>query len=124
MALDESLQHLNLKEIQSLEGVDVLILKPTILGGVEKIWQIMTHAKKFALEFVLSSSFESSLGILTLAQIAGSSARDYTAGLDTFKWFKQDLLKEKLVINHGKLNIKDRFIKSKDINFELLKEIK
>ncbi len=124
VALDESLNHLSLQEIQSLDGVDVLILKPTILGGIERTWKFINHAKKFAIDYVLSSSYESSLGLLCLAQIAGSSLRDYTAGIDTFKWFKQDLLKEKLTISHGKLNIKDKMIQSKDINFELLKEIK
>lgn len=123
VALDETLIDMTFEEIKSIEGVDVIILKPTVLGGVEKIWHLMHEARRLAIEFVLSSSFESSIGLLMLAQLAGSSSRDYTAGLDTFKLFQNDLLKNKLVIEHGKLNIKGRAVHASDIDFSLLTEV-
>lgn len=123
VALDESLTKLPLAEIQALEGVDVLVLKPTLLGGIEKIWQIAQQAKAAGVRSVISSSFETGLGILTLANFAGCSARDHEAGLDTLKWFQQDLLNDKLVIAEGKIDISSRLIRSGDINMNLLKEI-
>ncbi len=123
VALDESLIDKTLEDIKSIEGVDIIVLKPTILGGIERVWMMMQQARRVAIDCVLSSSFETSLGLLTIAQLAGSSQRDSTAGLDTFKWFKQDLLKHKLTIEHGKLNIKNRMIHSQDIDFSLLKEV-
>jgi o-succinylbenzoate synthase len=123
VALDESLIEHPFEEIKSIEGVDVIILKPTILGGIEKIRHMINEAKRLAIEFTLSSSYETSIGLLTLAHIAGSSSRDFTAGLDTFKWFKNDLLKSKLKIEHGKLNIKGRMVHTEDIDFSLLTEL-
>lgn len=123
VALDESLLKLSFSEIQALEGVDVLVLKPTLLGGIEKAWQIARQAKAAGLRSVISSSFETGLGILTLANLAGCSARDDEAGLDTLKWFRQDLLNEKLAIARGKIDISSRSIRESNINLNLLNEI-
>lgn len=124
VALDESLLKLSFDEFKAMDGVDVLILKPTVLGGIEKTWQMMQRAVALGLNAVVSSSFESGLGLLTLANLAGCTAHDYTAGLDTLKWFRQDLLKEKLVIQNGKIDISHRLIRRADIDFSLLQEIR
>ena len=92
VALDESLLKLSVEEFKSLDGVDVLVLKPTALGGLEKTWQLMRQARTLGLAAVISSSFESGLGILTLANLASCTVRDQAAGLDTLKWFEQDPL--------------------------------
>ncbi len=123
VALDESLVKLPFAEIQALEGVDVLILKPTLLGGIEKTWQIAQQAKAAGVHSVISSSFETGLGILTLANLAGCSARDNEAGLDTLKWLQQDLLNDRLVIADGKIDIGSRLVRETDVNLNLLKEI-
>lgn len=124
VALDESLLRFPLDELKGVEGVDVLVLKPTVLGGIEKTWQIMQQAKGLGLEEVISSSFESGVGLLTLANLAGGASRDHAAGLDTLKWFRQDLLKEKLVIEGGKIDISQRLVRREDLNFYFLREIK
>lgn len=123
VALDESLLKLSVEEFKSLAGVDVLVLKPTALGGLEKAWQLMQQARALGLAAVISSSFESGLGILTLANLASCTVRDQAAGLDTLKWFEQDLLKENELIRRGKINIRQCPPRSEDINFEFLKEI-
>ena len=123
VALDESLSKLSFEEFKSMDGVDVLVLKPTALGGLEKTWQFMQQAGALGLETVISSSFESGLGILTLASLAGCAVRDQAAGLDTLKWFKRDLLKENVLIRRGKINIRQRPPREDDIDFNLLKEI-
>ena len=123
VALDESLLKLSVEEFKSLDGVDVLVLKPTALGGLEKTWQLMQQARTLGLAAVISSSFESGLGILTLANLASCTVRDQAAGLDTLKWFEQDLLEENVLIRHGKINIRQAPPREQDIDFNLLKEI-
>ncbi len=123
VALDESLMKLSFEEFKSMDGVDVLILKPTVLGGLERAWQYMQQARALGLAAVISSSFESGLGILTLANLAGCTVRDQAAGLDTLKWFQQDLLKENVLIRHGKINVLQGPPREQDIDFNLLKEI-
>lgn len=124
VALDESLHRLDFKEIQAIEGVDVLVLKPTLVGGIEKTWGLINAAGRQAIEVVISSSFESSIGILTLANLAGGcTTRDRNAGLDTLKWFEKDLIKDKIVFEHGKLDISKKKITESDVNFQLLEKV-
>jgi len=110
VALDESIQHLTLEKIRAISGVEILVLKPTILGGIEKTLHIMTQAKNAALDTIISSSFESSVGIWTLVNIVETTSHNTTAGLDTLKWFKDDVLKQPVSIQNGMINIDKRII--------------
>ncbi len=67
--------------------------------------------------------FESGITILTLANLSSLSTHVNYAGLDTLKWFKEDLLLEPLTSDHGRLDISKRTVQSKDINFKLLTKI-
>lgn len=123
VALDESLLTTSFEDLKSISGVEVLVIKPTVFGGIEKNLQMIRKAKKFGIRTVISSSFESGVGLLTLASIAGCCRPPATAGLDTLKLFKQDLLKDALAFPHGKLDIHERMIKDQDLRFDLLKEV-
>jgi o-succinylbenzoate synthase len=124
VALDESLLNLKIEDVKSISGVYTLVLKPMILGGIEKTWQIIAQTKKLGINTVISSSFETGIGILTLANLAGCSLRETAAGLDTLKYFEQDIFKVKLPIIKGRIDIRQRKNCSRDINFEILKKIK
>ncbi len=124
VALDETLQTLDFEKLKSVEGVDVLVLKPTVIGGIEKVWQIIQTARNYAIDIVVSSSFESDIGLLTLVNLAGAyTSRDRAAGLDTGKWFENNLLRQNLEIKGGKIDISNRMIRSHDIHFDQLKQI-
>lgn len=120
-ALDESLKTLNWENLGPLDGVDIFILKPTLLGGIEQVWMIKRKARSLGIETIISSSYESDLGILTLAQLSGSYTRDNYAGLDTLKYFETGILNTPLIIERGRMDISGRFVKKNDINFDRLK---
>ena len=119
VALDESLRRKSIEKVCSMDGVDVLILKPTILGGIEKINQIIQYAQDRALRCVISSSFESSLGIATLAQLSASLTRHAPAGLDTLKYIQTRVLKNPFTIQKGRLTLDQCQIKKEDIEFDV-----
>jgi len=123
VALDESLLSLPFDDVKSISGVENLVLKPTMLGGIEKTCQIIRRAKDFALETIVSSSFESSLGIWVLTSLAGSSLHNAVAGLDTLKWFKKDVLKKPILIENGSVHISKQKIGLQDINFDILNKL-
>ena len=105
----------------AISGVDVLVLKPTILGGIGKTLTIIEQAENCALDTSVSSSFESSLGISILVDLASTSAHDIVAaGLDTLKWFNEDILMQPLKIERGGISPREKAICSKDINFKIL----
>jgi len=122
VALDESLRDLDIEDIRHISGVETLVLKPMMLGGIEKTIQLMTQAENFAIDTVISSSFESSLGIWTLANIAEAATHNNAAGLDTMKWLKEDIFNESIHFRNGTINPGRHSVRAKDINFALLQK--
>jgi len=122
-ALDESLGTLTFPEIKAMDGVDYVVLKPTLLGGIEKTWQMMQDARAVALSAVVSSSYESGVGILALAHLAGDGNHHITVGLDTLKYFDHDLLINPLVIERGIMNISGQRIAKDALNFNFLETV-
>ena len=107
----------------SLFGIRALILKPGILGGWNntKIW--IEYAQKYGIHCVLSSCFESGLGLNWIAFMANELlSEQFTAGLDTSKWFEQDLIEPRFLIQNGNYVFPDSWPKSKDTFLEIISE--
>lgn len=87
LAVDESFpQDLSLEQLEALPTLKALIYKPTIQGGLLNCLPLYEWTKKRGIELVLSSSFESTLGLDCIASIAhrlclpspvGIGTRDY-----------------------------------------------
>lgn len=122
IALDESLKSHSLKEIKSIDGIEVVILKPTLLGGFEKTKALIDEAHAYGLRVVISSTFESGVGLRGLAHLAASFSRHVAAGLDTGRWFKNDLLTP-FKLEHGRLLIDQCQFSHIQLNSKLLKEV-
>ena len=124
VALDESLTELQPHQLENIQGCIAVVLKPTLLGGVEKAAMWARHAKKLGIKVIISSSFESSLGILTLAHLAAAlSDQQSPHGLDTLGWFEQDLLEPPLQITDGALELRPTFADTAQPRLELLTEL-
>jgi O-succinylbenzoate synthase len=105
LALDESLQEIKAEALPSFSGIEALILKPT-LWGFERTVQTARRAKELGMTPVISSAFESGVGLEALAQIAACvNAKDVPAGLDTLDMFEEDLRGVPLPIEGGKLSL-------------------
>jgi O-succinylbenzoate synthase len=99
-ALDESLKELNLFNFPHLKA---MVLKPTLLGDISPF---VTRAKQQGLKVILSSFFESGLGLAHIACLAHRlGLHSDPIGLDTYRYFKQDLLTEPLRISDGRIHI-------------------
>ncbi|MFA5260212.1 MAG: o-succinylbenzoate synthase [Candidatus Omnitrophota bacterium] len=120
VALDESIQGLEFDRIQSMDGVDVLVLKPTLFGSFNKIWELATRAKDRALSVVFSSAFESSYGLTVIAHIAACLTKNIPIGLDTGKFFTQDILADPLTFPHARLPLDHYNLLNVNLNTTLL----
>jgi len=104
IALDESLRTLPLKECLALPHVKALIIKPTLMGGCTKLTPLYHHAKEKEIAFILSSSYESELGISLLSKVAERlQLPPVPMGLDTSDLFEEALYKENITKAEGKL---------------------
>ncbi len=88
VALDESLQlNKRFQEYDELPeffpGLQALVIKPTLVGGVCRTRQLASMADQYGLDLVISSSYESNIGIDFLSSLARQLAPDTAPGLDT-----------------------------------------
>lgn len=67
--LDESLREPDFAFVAE-EGVRAVVIKPTLTGSPEKVREQVKAAHALGLTAVISSSIESSLGLMQLARIA------------------------------------------------------
>ncbi len=103
VAVDESVHALDFKTIQSMDGIEILVVKPSVFGSYRKIWDVVQNAKARGLSVVFNSAFESGYGLTVIAHIAACLSKKVPAGLDTGKFYQQDLLKDRLNVSHAKI---------------------
>lgn len=97
LAIDESFpQDLSLQQLESLPTLKALIYKPTIQGGLLGALSLNEWANKRGIALVLSSSFESDLGLAHVASIAKRLALVAPVGIGTYHYLKDHLCAEPL----------------------------
>ena len=97
LALDESLS--DYTELLDLKSVVAAIIKPTL----HKNWQNILE--RYAVRGVISSTFEGSLGIWGLAQLAMQHLNGETHGLGTLDWFAEECVQPTLTEDNDRLRI-------------------
>ncbi len=101
MAIDESV-HLGLEaeEMAGAPGVDVQVVKPSLIGALEEVEAVVTQGKINGMETVLSTAVDSSYTIALVARMAralGASERDH--GLGTAVLLAADTIPPTPIIN-------------------------
>ena len=124
VALDETIAESGLGGIKDLNAIDAFVLKPSLLGGFDKTAELVSFAKKNHKKACVSSAFESSVSIEAFAVFAGQMAIDnIPQGLDTGKWFAEDLLIDPLTISKGAINISQSPPIPANLRMDLLKDV-
>lgn len=80
-------------EIKPQAGVTAIVIKPTLVGSLERCQSLVSQAHALGLEAIISSSIESSFGLSQLARIAQWLTPNAIPGLDTVDLIKQQLVK-------------------------------
>lgn len=92
VALDETLNQVRYIGGPDLPDAYAVVLKPTLLGGLRKITYVARKALQKQMKVILSSSFESSIGLTMLCHIASAlGTPGAEMGLDTVKRFEINL---------------------------------
>jgi O-succinylbenzoate synthase len=63
-----------------------------LLGSLANSEALVARARELRLKVIVSSCFESGVGLGQLARLAGEWAPDQAPGLDTKRWLASDLL--------------------------------
>lgn len=123
-ALDESLKCILPNDLNLKKGIKALVLKPCVLGGIEKTVQFSRLALKQGAIPVISSAFESGCGLSVLAQLAAVFTPSEAAmGLDTYKWLKEDILVEPFNARHGMIDVEEVYTNSLHLRDDMLRQV-
>ena len=90
VALDELLAQG--KPWEPIPQLRALVLKPTLLGSLANCEALIARARELRLKVIISSCFESDLGLNQLFHLAGEWAPEQAPGLDTRRWMAGNLL--------------------------------
>lgn len=103
IAADEAVCNLTrAKKLIKNKYVDVIIIKPMILGSYIDIAEIATLARENGIKIVFTSTFESGIGRLATAHLASCFGSLETAqGLSTGSFFCKDILDDTSCIKKG-----------------------
>ena len=103
--MDESLVGMTPVQLKDYNSLKAVVLKPTRLG-LERSMQLARIAVSRGITPVISSTFESSVGLTVLAQFAAAVVSRTTAvGLDTQRWLAADLIGGKVVRDNGTVEV-------------------
>lgn len=87
LAVDESFpDDLSLEQLETFPTLKALIYKPTIQGGMVGCIPLHEWASKRGIALILSSSFESDLGLAHIASMAHRLALSAPVGIGTYKF--------------------------------------
>ncbi len=106
LAVDESYPHdLSLEEMESFPTLKALIYKPTMQGGMLGCMHLKQWAEKRGVEIVLSSSFESDLGLGYVASVAHRLSLPAPVGIGTFHYLEKHLCSPPLQFSNAVITI-------------------
>ncbi|MCK3658445.1 o-succinylbenzoate synthase [Pasteurellaceae bacterium Pebbles2] len=92
IAWDESVREADFV-VQAEPNVAAIVIKPTLVGSLQKCVDLIEQAHACGMKAVISSSIESSLGLTQLARIAQQYTPNVTAGLDTLNLMEHQILR-------------------------------
>ncbi|MGH8014598.1 MAG: o-succinylbenzoate synthase [Candidatus Zixiibacteriota bacterium] len=123
IALDETTREISPDKLSEFKGIKAVVLKPTMLGLGQTL-EFVQSAQSEGITPVIGSSFESGLGLTFLAQLAAVvNQEDISAGLDTYSWFADDIIKGSLPVENGIIDISKLSSIESVLRYERLEEV-
>ncbi len=107
IALDESAQSFDdVVRIIHSNAADVVIVKPVVCGGILSSIRIMHTALEYTMEVIVTSAFESTIG-RSAAVLLASTRSTSIHGLDTARYFVNDVTDDPFPVKNGVIKIDD-----------------
>jgi o-succinylbenzoate synthase len=101
VAVDEFLLEKSTHEVLSLPSLKAAVVKPSLFGGLEACQKLKKELQKKGSSLILSSAFESGVGIFSMAKFAEKLEISEAIGIDTYRYLKEDVIDAPLDFSNG-----------------------
>ncbi len=123
IALDESIQMFDESESPP-KWCAAIILKPALLGSIFNTYNLIQKAADHGIISVISDTFQAGIGMTMLVNLSSLANGDKIAmGLNTLRWLDDDLLKNRIQINDGEIDLSQVNLDRHDMDFSKLDKI-
>jgi len=123
IALDENVLSIYNMPNKHLSHIKAIIIKPTVIGGIEKSLKLIQFAEENNIAPVISDTFQSGIGLSTLFAIASTIKNRIAMGFDTYSWLENDILNAKLQFSKNIFSLKNMPNVKKNLNYSNLTQI-
>jgi o-succinylbenzoate synthase len=123
IALDESLPEYFATGLQGKFSPAAVILKPTLLGGIGRSLSLYRWAISRKVKVVVSSSFETAVGMHSLINLASVISPGIPCGLDTSSWFSRNLTTSPVPAGIGEIAVPSAGLRYAELETSLLIEV-
>ncbi len=123
VALDETVRDLTDQSIADLAWCRAVVIKPTVIGGLERSLEVIRACKLSGKDAVLGAAIESSVGLTMIANLAASTLDETPIGLDTGRLFARDLVEPRLNISDYRVEIEPGGPARFEFNRDLMQEV-
>lgn len=102
IAVDETIKTSNdAKNIIEKSNIQVIILKPSILGGIIETISLLKSGDRLGKKIIISSAFESVVGRSAITLLSALVNGDHAHGIDTASYLNDDLANDIYPVNKG-----------------------
>lgn len=123
LALDETMRDVSLVTLDRHTYARAVVLKPTLLGGFSGLVYMANKALELGLTPVLSSAYESGIGMMGLVTLAACLEGDAPIGAGTYRWIEQDVVRPRLKLSQARVNVEETVNVKRTMNGHLLREV-
>ncbi len=111
LAIDESFpKDLSLEQLNSLPALKALIYKPTIQGGISSCLPLYEWTARRGIDLILSSCFESDLGLAHIASMGQRLSLSAPVGIGTYYHLNKQICSIPLQFSQSYANLPARLI--------------
>jgi O-succinylbenzoate synthase len=122
VALDESLVGMEPEDPERHAYARAVVLKPTLLGGVSRALRLAEGARALGMAPVLSSSYESGVGMGALVALA-AAVGEVPAGLDTYRALTEDVIVAPLPLPASTVDVRETMEAARKVDAGRLESI-
>jgi o-succinylbenzoate synthase len=105
ICLDESLISNSLDDIYNMNAADYVILKPMVLGGIDRAYDLAQYARSLGIEPIITTTIDSVIARTAAVHLAASLSPLKPCGIATAHLIKNDLSIDPAPISNGNIKV-------------------